>query len=121
MIKMTRGTYGYWDGTILVPKNKKSEPFSLSFEKEKRLVDRGVAEYVGEPPTNENQNEDGQNEDDEILEYDENTKLPDLKEIASKYNIDTSKMRKKEDVIKAIEEALAEAAPIIGVADPVGE
>lgn len=48
MIKIIKGTYGYVDGNGAVqPKTAKDGPFSLTKEQEKRLVDQGVAEYVG--------------------------------------------------------------------------
>lgn len=49
MIKIIKGTYGYVDKDgIVKPKTAKDEPFSLSAEQEKRLVDQGVAVKVEE-------------------------------------------------------------------------
>ena len=53
MIKIVRGVYGHQIGGRVVPKDKKAEPFSLTPEQEARLVGMGVAEYVGELPTEE--------------------------------------------------------------------
>lgn len=65
-------------------------------------------------------------------EYDEDMKLDELKEVAAAYGVDASAMRKKADVIAAIEKAKAaanevdddqtgdnEEPPQIGAADPV--
>ena len=46
MIKMIRGVFGLPVNGIVVPKDKNSEPFNASEEQEKRLVERGFAEYV---------------------------------------------------------------------------
>ncbi len=65
---------------------------------------------------------------DEAPEYDEDMKLDELKEVAARYGVDASAMRKKADVIAAIEAAKAEQPddgtddeepPQIGAADPV--
>lgn len=49
MIQIIRGVYGHYvDGTVHA-KGVDSEPFSLSAEQEKRLVEQGVAVYVSAP------------------------------------------------------------------------
>ncbi len=50
MIKIIKGTYGYRNpiNGLVEAKNTKSNPFSLSPEREDELVALGVAEYVGE-------------------------------------------------------------------------
>lgn len=50
MIKMTRGTYGLCDKGAIIAMTRRSAPFSLSPEKEKRLVDAGVAVFVPDIP-----------------------------------------------------------------------
>lgn len=47
MIKIIKGTFGFNNGTFVVPKTSKDEPFEAPAELEKRLVAEGVAEYVG--------------------------------------------------------------------------
>ena len=47
MIKIIKGTYGFRDGNKVVPKKSSDPPFSLPPEKERRLVNAGVAKYVG--------------------------------------------------------------------------
>ena len=65
---------------------------------------------------------------DEAPEYNEDMKLDELKEVATRYGVDASAMRKKADVIAAIEATKAEQPddgaddeepPQIGAADPV--
>ena len=50
MIKIINGTYGYREGTQIIPKNADSEPFSVGVKEEARLVKLGVAEYVDDAP-----------------------------------------------------------------------
>ena len=49
MIKIISGTYGHLIDGRVRPKTAASEPFSLTPEQEKRLVERGVAAYVTPP------------------------------------------------------------------------
>lgn len=46
MIKIISGVYGQYIKGKVVAKNKDSEPFELTAEEEKRLVEAGVAVYV---------------------------------------------------------------------------
>lgn len=50
MIKIVQGVYGHYTGKSVVPKDKHSEPFQLTPEQEKRLVEQGVAVYVDKQP-----------------------------------------------------------------------
>lgn len=54
MIKISRGVYGFIDenGTVR-PKTARDGAFSVSEDEEARLVNLGVAEYVGEEPRKE--------------------------------------------------------------------
>jgi len=115
MIKIIKGTYGHHiptdendpsKGGRTEPVTPDSEPISLSPEQEKRLVDRGVAEYVGTPPVTDPPPPNNP------LAYNEDMKLEELKTIAiNGYKCDPetiNKMRAKKDVIAAIEQARAE-------------
>ena len=52
MIRIIKGVYGYVDSNgIPQPKTSKDEAFELDEDKEKELVEKGVAEYVNEPKT----------------------------------------------------------------------
>lgn len=46
MIKIICGVYGHYTGGMVVAKDKNSEPFSLSPEREAELVALGVAAYA---------------------------------------------------------------------------
>ena len=104
-----------------------------------RLVKEGVAKYIGELGETAEQPAPAPGDDadepastniaaDEAPEYNEDMKLDELKEVAARYGVDASAMRKKADVIAAIEAAKAEQPddgaddeepPQIGAADPV--
>lgn len=50
MIRIVKGIYGYKEPSgRIIPKSRKSDPFELSKEREKELVEGGIAEYVQEP------------------------------------------------------------------------
>lgn len=46
MIKIINGVFGFNDGTSVIPKTSKDEPFEAGEKIEKELVAKGVAEYV---------------------------------------------------------------------------
>lgn len=146
MIQIIAGTFGYYNGRKAVPVTSADGPQKFDPELEARLVKKGVAKYVDEQPAapapaSEPEREpEGTPEAGEAPaapEYDEDMKLDELKEVAAAYGVDTSAMRKKADVIAAIEKAKAggkaddetgdneeapeddEAPPQIGAADPV--
>lgn len=120
MIQIIKGTFGYYNGRKVVPITEKDGPQKFDPELEARLVKDGIAKYTDDVPVN----------DDSTLvdpqpEYSEDMKLDELKEIAAAYGVDASAMRKKSDVIAAIEASKQETAiddeepPQIGAADPV--
>ena len=51
MIRIIKGTYGLRRGNKVEAMTRGTEPFSLSPEREKELVNQGTAEYVDEPET----------------------------------------------------------------------
>ena len=141
MIQITTGTFGYYNGRKVIPITSADGPQKFDPELEARLVKQGVAKYVDEQPEapapavkSEQELEDTPETDDTAAapEYNEDMKLDELKEVAAAYGVDASAMRKKADVIAAIEEAKAaaneadddqtgdnEEPPQIGAADPV--
>ena len=147
MIQIIAGTFGYYNGRKVVPITNADGPQKFDPELEARLVKQGVAKYVDEQPVApvpaakpEQEPEAAPETDDAPTappEYDEDMKLDELKEVAAAYGVDASAMRKKADVIAAIEKAKAggkaddetgdneeapeddEAPPQIGAADPV--
>lgn len=52
MIRIIKGTYGLRRGNKVEAMTPGTEPFSLSAEREKELVEQGTAEYVGQEKTN---------------------------------------------------------------------
>ena len=146
MIQIIAGTFGYYNGRKVVPITNQDGPKQFDPELEARLVKEGVAKYVDAAPA---QAEDPNTPDpaganapqgpgqpeggaeppaDGLPEYNEDMKLDELKEVATRYGVDASAMRKKADVIAAIEATKAEQPddgaddeepPQIGAADPV--
>lgn len=145
MIQIIKGTFGYYNGRKVIPITEADGPQKFDDELEARLVKEGVAKYIGEPgePGEPGETAEqpapapGDDADepastntaaDEAHEYNEDMKLDELKEVAARYGVDASAMRKKADVIAAIEAAKAEQPddgaddeepPQIGAADPV--
>lgn len=120
MIQIIAGTFGYYNGRKVIPITEASGPQKFDPELEARLVRKGIAVYVGNAPVDDQ-------DDVEEPEYSADMKLEELKEIAAGYGVDASAMRKKSDVIEAIEaakqavdaDAEDEEPPMLGVADPV--
>lgn len=141
MIQIIKGTFGYYNGRKVIPITEADGPQKFDDELEARLVKEGVAKYIGELGETAEQPAPAPGDDadadepastntaaDEAPEYDEDMKLDELKEVAARYGVDASAMRKKADVIAAIEAAKAEQPddgtddeepPQIGAADPV--
>jgi hypothetical protein len=133
MIQIIKGTFGYYNGRKVIPITEADGPQKFDDELEARLVKEGVAKYIGEqtaPTPGDDADEPASTNtaSDEAPEYDEDMKLDELKEVAARYGVDASAMRKKADVIAAIEAAKAEQPddgtddeepPQIGAADPV--
>lgn len=106
MIKIVKGTYGYLDKNgIVKPKTEKDEPFSLTKEQEKRLVDLGVAVYVdGEPVDNVENTVD----EVETVEYSEKMKASELRKIAKEMGLTFPVGTTKAEMIAAMDEHQAE-------------
>ena len=134
MIQIIKGTFGYYNGRKVIPITEADGPQKFDDELEARLVKEGVAKYIGElgetaeqpaPVPGDDADEPASTNtaaDNEALKLDE------LKEVATRYGVDASAMRKKADVIAAIEATKAEQPddgaddeepPQIGAADPV--
>ena len=142
MIQIIQGTFGYYNGRKVVPITNADGPQKFDPELEARLVKQKIAKYVDLPEHPESpdpagaaapQDPDTGAEDpdtsaaDEAAEYSEDMKLDELKEVAARYGVDASAMRKKADVIAAIEKSKAggdqgdgeEEPPQLDAADPV--
>lgn len=141
MIQIIKGTFGYYNGRKVIPITEADGPQKFDDELEARLVKEGVAKYIGElgetaeqpapapaPGDDADEPTSTNTAADEAPEYNEDMKLDELKEVAARYGVDASAMRKKADVIAAIEATKAEQPddgtddeepPQIGAADPV--
>lgn len=141
MIQIIKGTFGYYNGRKVIPITEADGHQKFDDELEARLVKEGVAKYIGELGETAEQPAPAPGDDadadepastntaaDEAPEYNEDMKLDELKEVAARYGVDASAMRKKADVIAAIEATKAEQPddgaddeepPQIGAADPV--
>ncbi|WP_302346504.1 hypothetical protein [uncultured Alistipes sp.] len=107
MVKIIKGSYGHKKGSTIVPVYA-GETVELTEEQEARLVNLGVAEYVGKPAQKQNSQNEGGTGDKipgELPEYNEGMKLAELKEIAAKYGVDASEAKSKKEVIALIEAA----------------
>jgi len=116
MIKMIAGKTGVLVNGIVVPKTKESEPFSSTPEHEARLVDLGLAKYIGEAV--------GITEDGEITDlpdgvtaipaYSEETSAKELREIGKLCGLTFKVGMSKADMIAALD-AHIEANTVEGV------
>lgn len=121
MIKIVRGVYGFMDKDGIVrPKTAADEPFALLAEQEARLVNLGVAEYVGdvegeqEPAETEQEEFEGEQDPigfDEMPEEEpalSELSVKELREIGKEYGLTFKVGTSKADMVKAIEAAEAE-------------
>ena len=138
MIRIIAGVYGHKENGVITPKDSKSEPFSLTPEREAELVAQGVAEYANviipdDDQDDDDQNNNGQNDDDQDddaktkkPEYSDKMKLPELQALAASFGLDAEKMRAKAEVIKLLDDYFADdeddgdQPPAFGAIDPVG-
>lgn len=103
MIKIICGVYGHKVGGRVVPMTKNSEPFELTPEQEARLVARGVAAYVDEPPTPENgggQLPDGVGG---VPEYSAETSAKELREIGKSLGLTFKVGMSKAEMVAALD------------------
>ena len=98
----------------MIPITEADGPQKFDDELEARLVKEGVAKYIGELGETAEQPAPAPGDDadepastntaaDEAPEYNEDMKLDELKEVAARYGVDASAMRRKPNVIAAIE------------------
>ena len=118
MIRIVKGTFGYFDGRRVVPVTFADGPQSYDPELEARLVSEGVAEYAGEAPAAEPMPDP--EPEPEADEADGEPALEDmtraeLAELAGSYGIRPGKLTKAK-LIAAIEEAEG-AAPDLAAAE----
>lgn len=119
MVKIIKGTYGYWDGHKVIPISAKDGNVELGKEIEANLVAKGVAEYIpNEAPIVCAEKPSAV---PELPVYDESMTMSELKKVAKAYGVDCSKAKSKKMVINLIEEAATEDEdiPSISAAMPV--
>ena len=124
MIRIVKGTFGYFDGRRVVPVTAADGPQSYDPELEARLVSEGVAEYVGDadhtvtvtPHLTVDVEVDGEPavEDADEPALEDMTRA-ELAELAESYGVKPGKMTKAK-LIEAIEEAEG-AAPDLAAAE----
>lgn len=117
MIKVVNGSYGYRNPAtgIVEPKTAKSSPFSLSPEREKELVEAGIAEYAGDQAKATETEEDS----DEAPEFGPfKSKEQNLK-AAAFYGVEVAEGMKNKEIVAAIEEKLSEDLPELTAEMPV--
>lgn len=115
MIRITRGTFGWFDGRRVVPKNAESEPFVADRELEARLVAKGMAEYVGDSPAAPVPDGAGQTPATVRADLADMTKA-ELEELAKGYGIPVAR-KTKAQLVKAIEGADVPPAPTAAEAE----
>nr|DAU15678.1 MAG TPA: HeH/LEM domain [Caudoviricetes sp.] len=101
MIRIISGTFGMVKGKQVIPITKEYGPVQLEEELEKRLVNEGIAEYVGNAPVSADMHP---KEDVSLPAYNAGMKLSELKKAAEAYGIETEGMTKAE-ILDAIQEA----------------
>ena len=107
MIKIVRGVYGFMDKDGIVrPKTAADAPFTLQAEQEARLVNLGVAEYVGsiESVQDSISVDDAPTEEPALSEL----SVKELREIGKEYGLTFKIGTSKADMVRAIEAAEAE-------------
>ena len=136
LVKIVNGTYGFKQGSRVIPKTAADAPFALEDTAAERLVRLKVAEYADETIEVE-----AETDGSDRRPYDADMKIGVLKAIAIEdYGLDPEdidKMRSRKDVVAAIDAKLAEedgagesdeggqrpqddTPPDIGAAEPVG-
>lgn len=136
MIKIVQGVYGFLDENGIVrPKTEADEPFELAPEQEARLVNLGVAQYVGNVKVEQEPEETAPEDTEQVETEDEqdpigmdempaeeplsNLPVKELREIGKEYGLIFKVGMTKADMVKAIE--AAEAALNIDAEDEESE
>ena len=116
MIKIVCGVYGHYIDGKVVAKDKNSEPFALSPEKEAELVAKKVAVYVDEPVEAEDNAEAvapiGFDEiPDDVIpipEYSINMKAAELREIGKLCGLEFEEGMTKAKMVAALDKHIEE-------------
>ena len=114
MIKIINGVFGFNNGTSIIPKTPKDEPFEAPEDVEERLVKLGVAKYVTKTVAEEA-------EPDELKDIDKKALIARYKELALGGNPANWKAETILKKIKEAEAALEEEVPDLNSDDGVVE
>lgn len=135
-VRITKGTYGYQNGSRIEPKDRRSEPFLLDDAEAARLVRLGVAEIVDEavatpgehsepfgvgknPPERKNALEGITGDLDERPDYSVDSDVKDLRAIAKKVGITFKIGMSKKDMVKSLDAHFDDEMPDLSAAPPV--
>lgn len=105
MIRIINSVYGKVCGNLVKPVYPGDPPFSLSAEREKELVECGVAEYVSDASTAANleyEKEEYVNSLSESEDFLTQMKKKELIDYAESIGLSVSPLDKKEDLIEQI-------------------
>ncbi len=118
MVEIIKGTFGYFDGRRVVPVTAKDGPQKWDPDLERRLVARGIARYVESEKPAQKPTEapvEVAEVEEETVDV-ENMTVKQLKAVAAQMGIDTKPLKKKADLIAAIEDA---APPAFDAGDAI--
>ena len=110
LIKITRGTYGHREGFKIIPKTPESEPFEVTAEQAKRLINIEVAVAV-----------DKAADKSEGTVYNMKMNLAKLTEIAQSVGIDVPEGATKKQIVEMLDTILDEQLPEDDGEDDNGE
>ena len=116
MIRIVKGTFGWFDGRKIVPKTPADPPFAVDAGLEDRLVAEGVAEYADDyraDPAPEPAPAGPEERAEPATDLSDMTRA-ELAEVAESYGIAVGR-RTKAQLVAAIEEA--ERAPSLSAAE----
>ena len=108
MVEIIKGTFGFFDGRRVIPVSAKDGPQSWDPDLEQRLVARGIARYVGEAEEPAQAATEAPEEVTELQTEEVDISkmtVKQLKAVAEQMGIDAKSLRKKSDLIAAIEDA----------------
>lgn len=116
LIRIKNTTFGLVVNGIVKPKTPRDPPFEVDEELGYRLVQKGIAEIIGDTESNDKSNDNGNEEDNGesgfgIPQYSENTSKSDLQLIANEYGVEVAAGATKQELIKALDNFFADAMP----------
>ena len=123
MIQIISGTYGHLIDGRVRPKNAGSEPFSLTPEQEKRLVERGIAVYVNEAPAPADASNNTPDQPDSLPEYSTRNTVKELQAIGEQFGITFEEGMTKAQMVEVLDQHMEEGdqedAPAFDAAEAV--